>query len=188
MVLKKSMTVSEIEAELAGKGDFVQIDGLTRFLKEDLPYEIKKYVSIRLADIYEKKGMFMETAKLYEIVGELAKTYADQTKYFLRATEIYIRAGEIDRADECLKRAIVETTARQKADIITSMKNLYMSQAKYYEDNKRRSHAVKIYEKLLSMNLSEEERINIKKKLLELYESLGKVREYYMLKGGQDRR
>ena len=186
-MLKKGMSISDIENELDGKGDFVQIDSMTRFLKEDLLFDTKKYVSIRLADIYEKRAMFAEAAKIYELIGEFSKNYSEQMKYYLRATEIFIKAGDIEKADECLRKAIKETTGRQKADILSSMKNLYMHQAEKYEEDKRRSHAVKLYEKLLVMDLSEEEREKIKKKLLELYETLGKVREYYMLKGGHEK-
>jgi len=41
----------------------------------------------------------------------------------------------------------------------------------------RRAHAVRIYEKLLEMNITDLERQEIDKKLLELYEKLGKFDE-----------
>lgn len=183
MVLKKGMTIEEIDRELSGKGDFVQIDYMTSFLKLESTFEIRKYVSMKLSDVYEKRGMFSESAKIYEMIGEFAKGYAEQTKYFVRAAELYIMADLYPRADECIRKALRETKIKQQNEIEKNIKNLYINQAEKYLTEKRRSNSVKIYEKLLVMNISKDEREDIKKKLLGLYEELGRMREYYMLKG-----
>ena len=47
----RNMSKSEIEKEIEGKGDFVQIDYLTKLLKEKLPIDIKKFICLRLAEI-----------------------------------------------------------------------------------------------------------------------------------------
>ena len=177
------MTIEDIDKELAGKGDFVQIDYMTRFLKEETNPEIKKYVSIKLSDVYQKRGMFSEAAKIYEMTGEFSKSYADQTRYYVIAAELYVKAEMYYPADECIRKALRETTVRQQNEIYKKMNDLYISQAEMYEKARRRNNAMKIYEKLLTMDISNEQKEDIKKKLLELYESLGKVREYYMLKG-----
>jgi len=182
-MLKKGMTIEEIDRELSGKGDFVQIDHMTRFIKEETNPEIRKYVSIKLSDVYQKRGMFSEAAKIYEMLGEFSKAYADQTKYYVIAAELYIKAEMYFQADECVRKAFREITIKQQNEILKKIRDLYLSQAEMYEKVKRRNNAMKIYEKLLTMDISNEEKENIKKKLLELYESLGKVREYYMLKG-----
>ena len=51
---------------------------------------------------------------------------------------------------------------------------------------KRRDNEEKVYEKLASMNLSETEKEEVRNKLLHLYEELGKIKEYMMLKGKID--
>jgi len=45
----------------------------------------------------------------------------------------------------------------------------------------KRSHAVKFYEKLLDMRLSDQERREIREKLSDLYQKLGKLHEFQAL-------
>jgi hypothetical protein len=65
-MLKTGMTKSEIEEKLADKGDFVQIDYLTNFLKETMTLDMKKFVFTKLAELYEKTGMLEEAAKNHD--------------------------------------------------------------------------------------------------------------------------
>ena len=75
-----------------------------------------------------------------------------------------------------------EANAPEKAEIFTTIKQFYKRQAEIFEFKRRKNNAVKIYEKLLNMDISNIERKEIKKKLLELYENLGKIKEYIALK------
>src|SRR4030042_61033 len=117
-MLRKEMTKTEIEKELAGKGDYVLIDNITRFLKENLPTDIRKFVYMRLSEVYER------------------------------------------------------------GKIMISIKECYKNQAQLYEKEKRRNRAVKTYEKLLTLNISDAEKDGINKKLLLLYKELGMIDEY----------
>ena len=63
------MRKEEIEQSLENKGDFVRIDHLSRFLKDNLTMDIKKYVAIKLGELYDKKLMFSEAAKMYDIAA-----------------------------------------------------------------------------------------------------------------------
>ena len=71
----------------------------------------------------------------------------------------------------------------EKQDIYFMIKDFYKKQAEIYEKEMKRAHAARIYEKLLEMDISDLEREEIKKKLLELYEKLGKFEEMKRLSG-----
>jgi len=176
------MTKAEIEKELQGKGDFVLIDNITRFLKENHPLDIKKFLYIKLIEVYEKRKMFAEAAKLYESLAELAITFNEKINYFMKATEEYIRAGFFDRADYATKKAISESNSAERPKIFLKIKDFYKKQAEIYEKERRRNNAIKIYEKLLGMNISEMEKNEIKVKLLGLYENLGMIKDFMELK------
>jgi len=176
------MTKSEIEKELAGKGDYVQIDYLTRFLKEPLSMDMKKFAYLKLADIYEKVDMLKDAAKNYESVSTFSVTFVEKIKHFMRAAELCIRAAEFDKAEESMKKAMAEANSMQRNEIYSTMKNLYKQQAETFEKNSKKIHAVKAYEKLIEMKISNPERIELKEKLLNLYEQLGRRKEYFLLK------
>jgi len=176
------MTKSEIERELYGKGDFVLIDNITRLLKEHLPTDTKKFLYVKLIETYERRNMFSESAKLYEGLAELAITFNEKINCFIKAAEDYIKAGFFDKADYSIKKAISDANSSERPQIDLKIKEFYKRQAEVYEKERRRNNAVKIYEKLLGMNISEMEKSEIKVKLLTLYENLGMVRDFMELK------
>ena len=176
------MTKVEIERELHGKGDYVQIDNITRFLKENLPLDIKKFVYLKLVEIYERRNMFLDAAEVYGRVAELTLNSSEKVNFLIKETENYIKAGFFDKADLSTKRTLSEVKASERPKIMISIKDFYKTQAQTYEKEKRRNKAVKTYEKIVTMDISDSEKTEINKKLLELYKELGMIEPYMKLK------
>ncbi len=186
MLLDKKMSKTEIEEFLKGKGDFVQIDHLTRFLtQKEVPLDKKRFVYQKLADLYGKKGMYKEVAKIYHNIAEASIAFSEKIRGHVKEAESYIKAGDFEKADEAVKKAMAEANISQRAEIFVEMKMFYKKQAEAYVRAHKRGQAARIYEKLLRMNLSDVERSEIKEKLLKLYEKLGKLREYFSIKEGK---
>ncbi len=181
-MLYSGISKSEIEEELQRKGDFVQIDYLTNILEEKLPIDIKKFICFKLAGIYEKKFMFKDAAKMFDNIALISVAFSEKIKYHMKEVELYIKSGDFECVDDAMKKAISDANASEKAEISFIVKNSYKRQAETYEKEMRRNHAAKIYERILNMNLSESEKNDVKKKLVGLYEKLGKLKEYFVLK------
>lgn len=177
-MLRKEMTKAEIEKELSGKGDYVLIDNITRFAKENIPTDIRKFIYTKLAEIYERRNMFADAADIYGKLAELSVTSAEKGNCFVKETENYIRAGFFDKADLALKKIISVIKATERPRIMIAIKEFYKNQAKNYEKEKRRSLAVKTYEKLLTLNISDAEKSEINQNLLGLYKELGMIGQY----------
>jgi tetratricopeptide (TPR) repeat protein len=181
-MLRKEMTKVEIEKELMNKGDYVLIDNMTRFLKENLPLDIKRFVYLKLVAVYERRSMFSEAALVYDKLIELALTPADKISYRTKATECYIKSGFYDKADLSMKNLSGEAKLGERAKINSSMKDFYLKQAESYEKEKRRARAIQTYQKILTMNLLETEKNDINKKLLTLYKETGMIKEFMEMK------
>jgi len=181
-MLDKDMTILEIKKELEGKGDFVQIDELTRLLKQKIKPDVRKFLHERLAVIYEAKGMFVDAARMHNNVALASIAFAEKKIHHIAEAELYIDAGQFDMADQAMKKAMSDASPSEKAEIFVTIKNYYKRHAQILEFKRRKNHAVKIYEKLLSMDISQVEKREIKEKLMELYENLGMIREYMALK------
>ncbi|HKZ33844.1 MAG TPA: hypothetical protein VJ142_01240 [Candidatus Nanoarchaeia archaeon] len=179
--LKPGMTKSEIEQFLQGKGDYVQIDHLGRFLKEPVALETKKFVFLKLAALYEKARMLNEAAKMYDNTAGLSIAFTEKIKHYMKETELYAELGAFDRVEQAMKKAMAQANSREQEEIRISVKIFYKEQAKICEAELRRNQAARFYEKILEMRLSETERVGIKEKLLELYKKLGKLHEYQAL-------
>lgn len=180
-MLRKEMNKAEVEKELSGKGDYVLIDNITRFAKENIPPDIRKFVYTKLAGIYEKRNMFADAADIYGKLAEISMIAAEKGNYFVKETENYIRAGFFDKADLAIKKIITVIKATERPKIMISIKEFYKNQAQIYEKEKRRSFAVKTYEKLLTLNISDAEKGEINKKLLGLYKELGMIGQYMVM-------
>lgn len=182
-MLNPEMTKSEIEKDLYGKGNFVQIDHLNRFLKKHpINMDTKKFIFIKLASLYESSKLFGETAKAYDNAAGISLTFAEKIKYYIKAAEFYAKLGVFDRVDETVRKAMTEANSKERGDIQSTIKMMYKEQATKLESEMKRSHAVKFYEKILEMKLSEQEKNEIKEKLSDLYLKLGKMHEYQALK------
>lgn len=180
------MSKQEIEEVLQGKGDFVQIDYLTKFIKEGISINMKKFVFLKLAVIYERMGVFNDCAKMFDNLALNSVIFSEKIEYYTKEAKLYIKAGAFDKADEAMQKAMNQANATQKQEIYFVVKDFYKKQAEIYERELKRAHAVRIYEKLLEMKIRDLERQEIKKKLLRLYEKLGKFEEYHILKNDLD--
>jgi tetratricopeptide (TPR) repeat protein len=179
------MSKSEMENVLDEKGDFIQIDIVSKFLDRSigLKRDTKKFLFLRLAEIYERRLMVNEAAKMYDNLGILVISYSEKIKYFLIEAKLFISKGEFQRADEAVKKAMSQANSTERENIYFEIKNLYKEQARKYDENMMLGRAMKVYEKLLEMRLDSSEREEVKGKLLVFYDKLGERQKYNILKG-----
>jgi len=179
----REKTRKEIEARLEGMGDYMKMGYLASCLKNHLDLDTRKFVLIKLSGLYEFRNMFFDAAKTIRLAADINTTYQGKITDFLKACDLFIRAGNYEEADACMKRAIALGNEKQRQEIKKTVKEFYKVWARFFAENRKRKQAMKAYEKLLSFELDDVERNEIKENLLEIYDKLGKIREYYTLKG-----
>jgi tetratricopeptide (TPR) repeat protein len=182
MNLKKEMSTSEIEEFLRNKNDFTKIDYLTRFLQEKLPAETRKLVFMKLGEAYERAAMFTDSGRAYEKAIELTPE-KDRKNVSIKAAQAMVRAGDFNRADELIRNVMSKATDFERKDVTNGLKTFYLFTAEMHEKNRKLREAVKIYERVLTMNITDDEKKKIKTRLMDLYQKLGKVKEMIDLKG-----
>jgi tetratricopeptide (TPR) repeat protein len=179
----KEMNRVEIESRLSSMGDYVKMEYLTSCLKENLDHDTRKFVLIRLAGIYELRGMLLEVGKLYRSIAEVNTSSEGRVGDFVKSGEFYVKAGRFDEADMSFGKALALGGRGQVEEVKNAMKEFYKVQAQVYLTKNKRKLAMVTYEKLLTMELSIGEKKAVHEKLLVLYDKLGMVREYMMLRG-----
>lgn len=178
----REMTKVEIEKELNRQGDYVQIDNITRFLKENPAMDLKKFLYTKLIEIYDRRNMFLDEADVYNRLIELSLVPSEKVNYLVKAAECYIKGGIFDKADLMMSKITGQVKELERRKIMNSIIDFYKKQAQVYEKEKRRNRAVKTYEKILTMNIIDSEKNEIKQKLAKLYQELGMVGEYMKMK------
>jgi len=181
-MLDKNMKKEEIEKELNGKGDFVQLDWINRLLKESVPLAIKKLLYLRLAEIYARKSMPLEEARMYDNVAILCSTFSEKMKFYVREAKVLIKSMHFEKVEPAIKKAMSQANASERNEISIEIKNEYKKQAENLILEKKKNAACKMYEKLLETNISDLERTEIKTKLKSLCDDLGKKSKSVILK------
>lgn len=184
MNLKKEMSTLEIEEFLKNRNDFVKIDYLTRFLQEKLPADVRRFVFMKLGEVYERASMFKDSARAYEKAIELFPE-KDRKNVSIKAAQAMIRAGDFNRADELIRNVMSKASDFERKDVVNGLKTFYLYTAEMHEKTRKLGEAMRIYERVLSsMNITDEEKRKIKSRLMDLYQKLGKIREYMDMKKG----
>ena len=92
-----------MEEVLEGKGDFVKIDYLVKYLKEMPPIEMRKFAYLKLAEIYLHKEMFIDAARMYRNISINALTFREKRENYLKEAKAYILAGKFEQSDKALR-------------------------------------------------------------------------------------
>ncbi|MEK6893530.1 MAG: hypothetical protein AABX07_04970 [Nanoarchaeota archaeon] len=181
MDLNANPNRKEVEAKIARSGDYVKMDYLQACLKKQLDFDTKRFVMLKLATIYESRRIFLEAAKLMRNVADINTTNEGKVNDFAKSMDLFIKSGNYSEAELSLKKAIAVATDTQKVALKLRMKELFKAQAKEYLAKDKRKHAVETYEKMLEIGLNPIERREVQNALLQLYQKLGRVQDYYSL-------
>ena len=181
-LLNYFMDRREVEAKISGMGDYVKIEYLSSLLQKGLDYDTKRFVLVKLAKINDDKGMAAEAAKCMNAAAEINPSNSGRVNDFIEAAGLYIRAGRYEEADITFNKAVIASSESDGVKIKDKKKQCYMIQADSFLARDKRAQAVKTYERILRMDLSNTEKRFVQGNLLLLYEKLGRVRDYYVLK------
>ena len=169
-------------------GDYVKMDYLQSCMKKNFEINTRKFVIVKLAGIYEVRKMYLDAGKLLRISAEISTSFQGKITDFVRSGELFIKAGNFAEADFSFDKAYALADSSEKNQIKENEKEFYKTQAVVYLTKGQRKHAMDTYEKLLKLDLSFEDKKKVQESLLELYNRLGKVREYFNLKRGFDKK
>jgi len=181
-MLVKEKNRREIEERLKGLGNYVKIDYLASCLKQQIDFDTKRFVLIKLAELYKEKKMYLESGKMMQNAAPINTTNKAMINDYILAAEMFVKAGNFYSADMAFEKALGCSGDNQRFEVKQIKIDLYKSQAEHYLKNDKRSGAAIAFERLLELNLAPTERREIQEKLLNLYEKLGKIREYSNLK------
>src|SRR3989344_1894106 len=96
-----------VEEKLKTMGDYVKMDYLSGCLKNSLDFETRKFVLTTLSRIYESRAMYSEAGKLIKASADINTTFDSKIGDFMKAVELFVKAGNYDEADNTFNKAIV---------------------------------------------------------------------------------
>lgn len=172
----------DIEQRFMGMNDYLRIEYLKSCLKNQLDFDTRKFVLVKLAGLYETKSMMLEAGRMMRAAAEINTSSETKITDFVKATELFIRGGDYDLADIVRKKVLAIADAGRQEEIERTIKEYYKIQARVCVEGNRRKQAVGVYEKLITMRLEDLEKREIQEVLLGLYEAIGDSSKYRNLK------
>jgi len=175
-------TIPEIELRLKNfTGDMVRIEYLENCLKQLIPNDIKRFCYLKLTEYYQNRSMIGPAARSMEGAAECATNYRDKINFYLKEMALWIKAGDYLFIDKAYKRALASANDVEKQRIKDTLKLELMHHAEDFEKRNKRSNAVQVYERLLTIPdlINETERKMIIEKLGQLNSKLGRIKEAY---------
>ncbi len=151
--------------------------------KSAFTFELKRFIWKELIELYEERKMYEKAAKASAGLAGIEIAFREKIESYLKAGELYSKAGRIEDSEEMFTRATRNATAEQKIHILLARKNVYLVSAHNLEEKNKRVSAAKFYEKLIKMKLDELEMKEVKGKLILIYKSLGKFKEVELIRG-----
>lgn len=176
------MTKKEIEQKFIEMNDYLRIEYLKSCLENQLDFDTKKFVLVKLAGLYETKGMYIEAGRAMRAAAEINTAAGTKVMDYIKAAELFIRGGDFEMTDVVKKKALQAGGDARREEIERAIKEYYKIQARVCIEANKRKQAAGIYEKMLGMGLDYLEKKEIVDNLLEIYEAFGEFNKLRTLK------
>ena len=154
--------------------DFLKMEYLELCANKFTEFNILKYCYLELIRLYENKILYLDALKYLFKLQMIVTSNIEKAELFGKEIEILIKGGYYERVDGAYKNhaKLIGNFYPLKRKII----ELYKSEAGKFEKGNKNNSLLKVYEKLIPM-LEGAERNEYQKKLIIVYDKLGKVRE-----------
>ena len=170
----------EIESELRKMPSFSKVSFLDGILKSDATIDVKRFVYLKLAQVYGDIGMNKEASRNIHKAAEKAMNLNDKAEILKAEIEFLIKSEDYEGVSDVFRR-IVNLGGDSGATKVM-IKEMFNAKARQMMDKGNKNKAVDAYEKMLGYVSEAEDEIMIKEILLTLYRDTGKIQDYNLLK------
>lgn len=144
-------------------------------IRKGLSQELKKDACVLIAQLYEEKKWWGNSAKNYQIAADLSVLIPEKMNLLFKTGELFMRAEDYFSSDDYFRRAMGQASSRERVDMQKKIFTMYLNLAQQYESTKNNTKAIAVYNRVLSLpGYPFSEAQKIREKLIVLYEKIGK--------------
>jgi tetratricopeptide (TPR) repeat protein len=174
----ETITEADMRSRLSTLSFELKIEYLENILKRIVvPNDVKFSAAKLLSDLYMQKGWITSAAKALERAAESVDTYQARKDVYMNIGMLYIQAVEPVFAGDAFKRAMDAAAPTERVALGRKIRELWFAEADRLEKGSRRPKAVEVYDRLLRSSNDYFEQDKILKKLMVLYEKLGRIKD-----------
>ncbi|MBS3093537.1 hypothetical protein J4456_03075 [Candidatus Pacearchaeota archaeon] len=157
--------------------DFLKMEYLEKCAEKFRDDEILRYCYSQLIILYEGRMMFSDALKYLYKLQAMVFNNAEKLQLIDRELELLIKGGFYDKVEPALKNAMkISSNDIEVMNLRRNIVTLYKQEISKFERSGKYQSLLRIYEKLIPL-LADHEKNEAKKRLVEIYNKLGKVRE-----------
>jgi tetratricopeptide (TPR) repeat protein len=180
----KEKSLREVEEKLNSMtNDLSKISYMESALKENVTFDVKRFLYDKLAEIFSQRKMYDRAALAISNKITITTTFREKMETYVHAGELFAKAGRVVDAEHMFNKALGEANTIEKEKIKQKVREVFFKNAEHLERAGKRASAVVFYERLLGMGLDEKERNSIKEKILLIYKALGEFSKARTLEG-----
>jgi len=175
---RQNITENDVRARLSTLSFELKIEYAENLLKRlSLPNDVKLAICKILTDLYMQKGWITSAARTMERASEAVTTYNERKEVYMNVGILYIKALEPVYAGDAFKKAIDAASPGERGQMQTRIRELWFSEAENLEKTSKRPKALEVYDRLLRTSNDYYEQDKILKKMMKLYENLGRIKD-----------
>lgn len=183
--LVREKNLEEVKTKLNSiTSDFGKVSYLESALTHNFTFDVKRYLYTKLAEVCEQKKMYEKGARALLNRTTIEVTYRERIATFLKSAEMFAKAAKLEMSTQTFLKAFAEGNSQEKAMIKQKMLDTIKFCAAEAEKSGKKTTVIPYYEKLLEMPITEQERQEVKQKLIQVYKTLGKFAEVKSLEMG----
>ncbi|MEM4152825.1 MAG: hypothetical protein QXK80_01765 [Candidatus Pacearchaeota archaeon] len=184
MALTKDELLQQLRAQ---PSEVKKQEYLEAILKKPQSIEVKICALLALAELFANKKWFALAAKNYCYAADLASTFREKMDLYFKGAVFYLQAGDYLAAEDNFRKVLVLAANKDRDAIKQKIMTLYLNQATNFEKSRQLTKAITVYNRILMMKLPSEKINEIKLKLIELYEKIGKPIEANQIRAQMQR-
>jgi len=175
---KEKLTEDDVNEKLRSLSSTLQQEYLENLLKRFvLDQNIKILASKRLADLYARKGLWLNAARIMESAADSSPIFKERKDLYMKTGILYLKALNYLLATDSFKKALEAASPLEKAKLQEEINDLYLVEAEELDKKGKMAKAVQIYERILRTNPDAQKKRKISERLMVLYEKLGKIKD-----------
>lgn len=155
---------------------------LENILKKPQSAEVKISALVALAELFTEKKWFALGARNYCYAADLASTFREKMDLYFKGAVLYLQASDYLAAEDNFRKVLVLAANKDRDSLKQKILTLYFNQAINFEKSRQLTKAITIYNRILMMKLPFEKINEVRLKLIELYEKIGKPIEANQIK------
>jgi tetratricopeptide (TPR) repeat protein len=179
----ENITEADMRSKLSTLSYELKIEYLENLLKKIiLPNDVKYSASKLLADLYLQKGWISSAAKAMTRAAETVTTYEARKEVYMNIGMLYVQAMEFVQAGDAFKKAMDAAAPGERVALQKKIRLAWMSEAERMEKGSRRPKALEVYDRLLRTTNDYHEQDMLMKRMMYLYEKLGRIKDAIALR------